>query len=150
MNRVTRKLLALVSIAGGGLLGAAPVAAAAPSDPTPPTVPAATSDAQPNPAPLPDPAVRTGRAPAPGDAGGATGATPARPVDGPVEPRHAVDRSVVACSCAVEPGVTTPIPSHHPPSRHERRQRVGREATDGQHRHRPASAGSPRARHRHR
>jgi len=77
-------MLTFVSIVGGGLLGAAPVAAAAPSDPTPPwAAPTAASDAPSIPVPVPEPVVRTGRVPAPGDAGGSTGVSPAGPVDGP-------------------------------------------------------------------
>lgn len=85
MNRVTRRMLTLVSIVGGGLLGAAPVAAAAPSDPTPPAPsgPVATSEVPPIPVPVPEPVVRTGRAPAPGDSGGSPGVSLAGPVDGP-------------------------------------------------------------------
>jgi LysM repeat protein len=111
MNRVTRKLLAFVSIAGGGLLGAAPVVAAAPSDPTPAPVPAATSDAPPKPAPTPDPSVRTGRAPAPGDPRGSTGATPPGPVDsptGPVQTGRATDLAPTGDSSTVPSGLAVP------------------------------------------
>jgi hypothetical protein len=85
MNRVTRRMLTLVSIVGGGLLGAAPVAAAAPSDPTPPppSGSAATSEVPPIPVPVPEPVVRTGRAPAPGDPGGSPSVSLTAPGDGP-------------------------------------------------------------------
>jgi hypothetical protein len=115
MNRVTRQLLAFVSIAGGGLLGAAPVAAAAPSDPAPPPAPAATSDAPPNPVPAPDPSVRTGRAPAPGDATGSTGATPGGSVD-PVRTGRAADLTTTGNSTTAPPSPAPPATDPSSPS----------------------------------
>jgi hypothetical protein len=85
MNRLARRMLTVASIVGGGLLGAAPVATAAPPDPapSPAPAPATTSDA-PSP-PAPAPAIRTGRAAAPDGRGGASGppvTIPATPADG--------------------------------------------------------------------
>jgi hypothetical protein len=83
MKQVTRRLLAFVSIAGGGLLGAAPVAVAVPADPSPTPVspPVTASDAPPSPAPAPDPAVRTGRSPDQGDPAGAPATVAPAPLD---------------------------------------------------------------------
>ncbi len=66
MTHLARRLVAMVSIAGGGLLGAAPTARAAAPDPTPSTTPptsqaAATPGTTPAPPPVTLP-LRTGRA----------------------------------------------------------------------------------------
>jgi hypothetical protein len=73
-------VLAFLSIAGGGILGAAPTAVAAPSDPTPNPPPTATTDVPPS-APSPDRSVRTGRAVSPNLPAVATPSIPTLPVD---------------------------------------------------------------------
>lgn len=80
MKRVTRRVLAFLSIAGGGILAGAPTAVAAPSDPTPNPPPTAATDAPPS-APSPDPSVRTGRAASPDLPAAATPSIPTLPVD---------------------------------------------------------------------
>jgi hypothetical protein len=130
---LARRLLAMVSIAGGGLLGAAPSAFATP-DPTPSTSQTASAPASPTPPPPVTLPLRTGRAvpdqpdaPAaddPPDLGAAAtlrsglatvaappaASRPAPPVSAPAPP------AIPAPAAPASPPPTSPSPNAHPPA----------------------------------